>query len=180
MSGGSDRNSQWSPYGPKDSSLRSGFVPKVMNLKRSSLIFIRSHEYCYACGHATGGEPLFCNSCGRSYDVKLCPRLHVNPRLAETCSQCGSRDLSIPQPRVPLAWRIIAFLVQAIAGLLLLLLSTPVALELGTLLLTRSKPGAPLMFSAFLLVVSRFFWAALPMWFRRIIHSALIRKNGDT
>ena len=136
-------------------------------------------KYCYACGYATGGEPLFCNSCGRSYDVKLCPRLHVNPRLAEACSQCGSRDLSIPQPKVPLAWRILAFLMQAIAGLLLLLLSIPVVLELGILLLTRSKLGAPSVFYTSFLVVSWSFWAALPMWFRRIIHRALIRKNSD-
>src|SRR4029077_1092644 len=105
-------------------------------------------KYCYACGKVTGGEPFFCNFCGRSYDVKLCPRLHLNPRLGEACSQCGSRDLSIPQPKVPLAWRILAFLMQAIAGLLLVLLSVPVVLELGILFFTRSKLEAPLVFSA--------------------------------
>ena len=44
------------------------------------------------------GKPLFCGHCGRTYNVKLCPRLHTNPRIAEVCSQCGSRDLSTPQP----------------------------------------------------------------------------------
>src|SRR6267378_3273322 len=80
-------------------------------------------KYCYACGHTTGGEPLFCNSCGRSYDVKLCPRLHVNPRLAEACSQCGTRDLSTPQPKVALRWRVFAFLGQWLFAAILFLLS---------------------------------------------------------
>jgi hypothetical protein len=30
--------------------------------------------------------------------VKFCPRLHPNPRGAEFCRRCGSRDLSLPQP----------------------------------------------------------------------------------
>jgi hypothetical protein len=58
-------------------------------------------RYCYGCGRVTTGEPLFCNTCGRSFNLKLCPRLHVNPRSAAVCSQCGSSDLSTPQPRVP-------------------------------------------------------------------------------
>src|SRR6266481_1646550 len=58
-------------------------------------------RYCYNCNRATIGDPLFCNFCGRSYNIKLCQKLHVNPRNAEACSRCGSRDLSTPQPKVP-------------------------------------------------------------------------------
>src|SRR5690242_753748 len=58
-------------------------------------------KYCFNCDRLTPGEPLFCNTCGYSYDWKLCPRRHRNPRTAEACSQCGSRDLSSPQPRRP-------------------------------------------------------------------------------
>jgi len=36
-------------------------------------------KYCYQCGKLTNGDPAFCNHCGRSYDVKLCPRMHQNP-----------------------------------------------------------------------------------------------------
>src|SRR5438445_562240 len=86
-------------------------------------------KYCYACGHRTRGEPLFCNFCGRSYDVKLCPKLHVNPRSAEACSQCGSRDLSIPQPRIPLLWPFVAALTQAVFGFFLLTLSLSVSVS---------------------------------------------------
>jgi hypothetical protein len=75
------------------------------------------------CGHTTGGEPRFCNFCGRSYDMKLCPKLHVNPRLAEACSQCGTRDLSTPQPKVPLRWLVFAFLSRWLSAAVLFLLS---------------------------------------------------------
>src|SRR5579863_9359147 len=73
-------------------------------------------KYCFNCSRMTPGEPLFCNSCGRSYDVKLCPRHHMNPRTAEACSQCGSRDLSTPQPRVPWWTPIVEHLLSIVPG----------------------------------------------------------------
>src|ERR1700722_11165723 len=83
-------------------------------------------RYCYSCNKITTGTPLFCNFCGRSYNVKLCPRLHTNPRSAEACSQCGSRDLSTPQPKVPLWVPVIEFLVSLVPGLVLAILSAAV------------------------------------------------------
>jgi hypothetical protein len=80
-------------------------------------------KYCYQCGKMTAGEPLFCTTCGRTYDVKLCPRLHVNPRGVEICSKCGSRELSTPQPKIPMSWRLLALLVRLALGLLLFYLS---------------------------------------------------------
>jgi hypothetical protein len=79
-------------------------------------------RYCFSCRHITGGKPLFCNHCGKSYDVKLCVRLHQNPRRAEACSQCGSRELSTPQRYVPW-WRKVFLMTAPISGILLLLLS---------------------------------------------------------
>ncbi len=76
-------------------------------------------KFCYACGKTTTGKPLFCNFCGRSYDQKLCPRLHPNPRKAEACSRCGNRNLSMPQPRVPRLWRLLASGIFAMSGLVL-------------------------------------------------------------
>jgi len=75
--------------------------------------------YCYSCGRATPGKPLFCNHCGRSYDVKLCPRLHANPRGAEACSRCGSRELSTPQAKIPMSWRLLAIIARIGLGLIL-------------------------------------------------------------
>ena len=80
-------------------------------------------RFCYQCFHITGGDPLFCNRCGRSYDETLCPRLHTNPRHAEVCSRCGSRDLSLPQERAPLWFKPVAILVTVLPGFVLLFLS---------------------------------------------------------
>src|SRR6266568_764802 len=87
-------------------------------------------KYCYHCGRITAGEPLFCNSCGRSYDVKLCSRLHANPRSAEVCSQCGNRELSTPQPKVSFWWHVLGFLLRIAFGALLVFLSLALLVEL--------------------------------------------------
>ena len=136
-------------------------------------------KYCYACGHETGGEPLFCNSCGRSYDVKLCPKLHSNPRTAEACSQCGSRELSVPQPRVLLLWRLLALLIQAVSGLLLLSLSLPVVAAFLDDLSRRSGLPDRLLGGMFILLVLWSFWIVLPEVSRWMIHRSLIQKSGS-
>jgi len=56
-------------------------------------------RYCSNCKKLTAGKPPYCNFCGRTYSVKLCPRGHQNPRAAEACSECGSMELSTPAPR---------------------------------------------------------------------------------
>src|SRR5580692_7514665 len=80
-------------------------------------------RYCNHCHRITTGEPVYCNFCGRSYDFKLCPRHHPNPRSAEVCAQCGSRELSTPHPKVPLWMASLLAVLSVIPGVLLLLLS---------------------------------------------------------
>jgi hypothetical protein len=133
-------------------------------------------RYCYNCNKITVGEPLFCNFCGRSYNVKLCPRLHTNPRNAEICSQCGSRDLSTPQPKVPFWAPILEFLLRMIPGAVLAALSiTAVALFILAIL---SRPA--LLFSTALLLAALGFlwwvWSQIPASFRRAIHHLLARR----
>src|SRR3954447_15764946 len=79
-------------------------------------------RYCHNCHKVTTGEPLFCHSCGSTYDAKLCPARHINPRWATVCAQCGSRDLSTPAPRVPLSFRLMLLLGSLAPGLVLVLL----------------------------------------------------------
>lgn len=78
---------------------------------------------CYQCGRITSGRPSFCIWCGRSYNVRLCPRLHVNPRDAQSCSVCGLHDLSTPQQRLPLWFKPVVFLAGFAPGILLLSIS---------------------------------------------------------
>jgi len=135
-------------------------------------------KYCYACGHRTGREPLFCNFCGRSYEVKLCASLHANPRTAEACSHCGSRDLSVPQPKVPIPWLFLAVLAQAVSGLLLLSLSIPLTAVFLNDLSRRSAPPDRLLIGMFGLIVLWSLWVMLPDASRWIIHRSLIQKSG--
>ena len=134
-------------------------------------------KFCYACRHTTGGEPLFCNSCGCSFDVKLCPKLHMNPRLAEACSHCGSRDLSTPQPRVPLHWRLLAFLAQFISAIFLALLTLPVLLEFLNGLFSNTQIHHSQVILILLLAVLWSIWSILPDCFRRAICRSMKRRQ---
>jgi uncharacterized membrane protein YcjF (UPF0283 family) len=122
-------------------------------------------KYCHQCGRYTGGDPLFCNRCGRSYDVRLCPRLHPNPRYAEVCSQCGSAELSTAQPKVSFWWRVVEFLAKVFLGLVLGYLSIAFLLSL----LRRPEVQAGVLVLAVLLGVLWWLWSQLPEWFRRLI-----------
>lgn len=124
-------------------------------------------KYCYQCGKMTAGEPLFCGTCGRTYDVKLCPRLHVNPRSAEVCSKCGSRELSTPQPRIPMSLRLLALMIRLGLGLLLFYASLCLLIAI---LRTREVQQALVAFGL-LLAGLWWLWSKLPDWFREALRS---------
>ena len=130
-------------------------------------------KYCFHCGRMTAGEPLFCNSCGRSYDVKLCPRHHPNPRSAEVCSQCGSRELSTPQPRVSIWWKFAGWVLRGVATLLLIY----VVLATLTALLQEPRVQNGLIGLGILLALLFWVWSELPDWMRRFIRRAIRRKE---
>ena len=127
----------------------------------------------------TTGEPLFCNSCGRSYNVKLCSRLHVNPRNAEVCSQCGSRDLSTPQPRVPFWVPIIEFLVSAIPGTVLALVSLVAAFLVLLAVIENPRMLVALAFLGIALGFLWWIWSQLPAWFRSAVYRLLKRRRDS-
>ena len=130
-------------------------------------------KYCYQCGRITAGEPLFCNFCGRSYDVKLCPRHHANPRYADCCSECGSRELSTPQPKVSFFWRVLEVLLRILFGVVLVALSLTLLQEL----LRSPVVQAGLIIFALLLAGLWAMWAMLPDWMRRLARRLLKRKQ---
>jgi hypothetical protein len=130
-------------------------------------------KFCYQCGRMTAGEPLYCNSCGRSYDVKLCPRHHANPRSAEVCSQCGSRELSTPQPRISVWWKILEFLAKVIFGVLLVYLTLA---GFVALLKTPQFQNALIVFGI-LIGLLWWLWSELPEWFRKLVRRSIGRKE---
>ena len=135
-------------------------------------------KFCYHCGKITPDEPLFCNFCGRTYDVKLCTRLHPNGRYAEVCSQCGSRDFSTPQPRVPLWTRCFGWLLRATVALLLVYLALVSLALLAKGILT--SPGAQhlLLSLGILAALLYWLWLKLPQWVRKLVHRMVGRKGG--
>lgn len=132
-------------------------------------------KYCYGCGRITPGEPLFCQSCGCSYDVKLCPRMHANPRHAEVCSRCGSRDFSTPQPVVPLGARLIRVLERVVITLAIVVL---ILAGLVGFLSTQQGQNTLAVF-AVLAALLWWLWSLLPEWLRkRIRRSKKAKKSG--
>ena len=126
-------------------------------------------KYCYECGRMTAGEPRYCQFCGRTYDVKLCPRRHENPRFAEVCSQCGSRELSTPQPKVSPVWRVLEFLARVMVGLLIVY----VVLSFVYGLVTTPETGNALMALGLLLGALFILWTMLPDWFKRLVRRSM-------
>jgi len=130
-------------------------------------------KYCYQCGHITAGEPLFCATCGRTYDVKLCPRLHSNPRGAEVCSKCGSRELSTPQPKIPMSWKLLAILLRLGLGLLLFYAT----LWLVISLLRTPQVQQALVAFGLLLGCLWWLWTKLPDWLQDAIRTLWKRRR---
>jgi len=134
-------------------------------------------KYCFECGRVTSGEPLFCNFCGRTFDVKLCPRLHVNPRIATVCRECGSRELSMPQLRVSVLWHALAYLVRIALGALLVWLSLSVLIAVIKEMLRRPGVQGGMVLLGILLLGLWFLWAMLPDWLRKLIRHIVKRKE---
>jgi len=132
-------------------------------------------KFCYACGKTTGGKPLYCNFCGRSYGVKLCPRRHINPRMAEACSRCGNRNLSIPQPKIPVLWRILAVSILVVTGALLFSASLGVMAEILAAPIQRTVVASspePLIIIALLWGL----WGTLVPYALRVATHRLLKK----
>lgn len=132
-------------------------------------------NYCYNCGHITPGEPLYCNYCGRSYDLKLCPRHHANPRSADVCSKCGSRELSTPQPKVPAMWKLLAIVIRLGLGLLLFY----VTLSFLVALARTTQFQQALVCFALLLIALWLVWSKLPDWLQDALRNLVKRKRRD-
>lgn len=107
--------------------------------------------------------------------MKLCPRLHENPRNAEVCSQCGSRELSTPQPTVSPWWKVLEFLAKLVLGVFLLY----ICLAGFIALLESPKMQNGLIGLGILLGLLGWLWSELPEWFRKFIRRSLRRKDRD-
>jgi hypothetical protein len=136
-------------------------------------------RYCNQCHKLTPGEPLFCNFCGRSYDLKLCPHRHPNPRSAEICSQCGSRELSTPHPRIPVWLAPLLALLSALPGVLLLLITLLFAIGFVNALVSSPQLLFQFMLAGLMLAFLWYLYMHLPHFLRRFISRLLKRPDRD-
>jgi RNA polymerase subunit RPABC4/transcription elongation factor Spt4 len=133
---------------------------------------------CHNCGRITPGDPLFCNTCGRSFDKKLCPRLHPNPRSAEICSRCGSRELSVPQPKVSWGWRALEWFMRMFLGGLLLVLILFLIFEVLIAILTTPSGQNGVILLGFLIALLAWIWGKLPEWLRKFVRKQFTKRKG--
>jgi len=125
-------------------------------------------KYCTACGRLTAGAPLFCGTCGSSYNVRLCPQKHENPRSAQVCSQCGSKELSTPQPKRRLATRLLIVLLRLLPAVIVLSMTIALFLALLQVLIANEQwlMGKVICFSLWVV----FLWVIflmLPKWMQQ-------------
>ena len=124
-------------------------------------------RYCHNCHRITAGKPLFCSNCACTYHLKLCPRLHVNPRAAQVCSQCGSRDLSTPHPKIPVLLRPFVLLLDAGPGVVILVLLCVWMVFYIRQLVNDPNGLLPLMLVALGLGLLFYGWMRIHRWRRR-------------
>jgi len=136
-------------------------------------------RYCNQCHRIPPGEPLFCNRCGRSYDLKLCPHRHPNPRVAEICSQCGSRDLSTPHPQVPFWLSPLLVVLSALPGLVLLGITVLFLIALVQTLVSSQQLLFQSMLFGLMLAFLWYMYMHLPAFLRRFLSRMFRRSNRD-
>jgi len=136
-------------------------------------------RYCHNCHKTTTGEALFCHACGSTYDAKLCPARHINPRWATVCSQCGSRDLSTPAPPVPWWLKPLLLTASLVPGLLLaVLLILAVGAVLREVLTNQAVQG---QLVALVLILALLWWLylQLPHFIQNMFRSLWRKPKKD-
>jgi hypothetical protein len=136
-------------------------------------------RYCHNCHKTTTGEPLFCHSCGSTYDAKLCPDRHINPRWANVCSQCGSRDLSTPAPRVPIWLAPLLLLASLLPGVVLVLLLVMVVIAIINQVLTNQQIQAQLVVVVLVLALLWWLYLQLPHFIQSLFRSLWRKPKKD-
>lgn len=136
-------------------------------------------RYCPQCKRLTAGDPLYCHHCGATYDAKICPARHLNPRNAEVCSQCGSRDLSTPAPRLSFWLRPVLFLVALFPGVVLALLLLLVVAAMFQQLATNGQIQAQLIVLLLVLAILWWIYIHLPKFIQKALRSLWSNKKKD-
>jgi RNA polymerase subunit RPABC4/transcription elongation factor Spt4 len=136
-------------------------------------------RYCHNCHKTTTGDALFCHFCGFTYDAKLCPARHINPRWAQVCSQCGSRDLSTPAPRVPLWLKPLLLALSLLPGVGLAALLVFVVIGIFHAILTNQAIQAQLIVLLLILALLWWLYLQLPHFIQNMFRSLWHKPKKD-
>jgi hypothetical protein len=136
-------------------------------------------RYCHNCHKTTTGEPMFCHFCGFTYDAKLCPAHHINPRWAMVCSQCGSRDFSMPAPPVPLWLKPLLLAASLLPGLVLAGLLVLVAIGVFHEVLTNQAIQGQLVAAILVLALLWWLYLQLPHFIQNMFRSLWRKPKKD-
>jgi RNA polymerase subunit RPABC4/transcription elongation factor Spt4 len=134
-------------------------------------------KLCFSCGRVTAGTPSYCHYCGKTYNVRLCSRGHINPRSANVCSQCGSKEMSTPQRKIPFLLKPLIFLLSHLVGIILIFSLVGFLVFFVYKLFIDPNGLLPLMCLGLLLGLLFFVWMMLPNFIRSPI-KWLFRRKG--
>jgi hypothetical protein len=137
-------------------------------------------RYCHNCHRITSGEPLYCHSCGFTYDAKICPSRHLNPRWAMVCSQCGSRDLSTPAPRIPVWLAPLAYFLTLLPGVVLALVLVLLAIGFINASLTNQQVQSQFIVLILVFALLWFAYIHVPHFVKDLFRSLWRRKKKDS
>jgi hypothetical protein len=98
----------------------------------------------------------------------------VSPRGAEVCSRCGSRELSTPQPAIPVGLRFLALMARLVLGLLLFYAT----LELVIALARSQAVQQFLVACGILLAILWMLWSRLPSWSREALRDFWVKQRN--
>ena len=134
-------------------------------------------KLCFSCGRVTAGTPSYCHNCGKTYNVKLCSRGHINPRSANVCSQCGSREMSTPQRKIPFLLKPLIFLLSHFVGIILIFSLVGFVGYFAYQIVVDPNGLLPLMCIGVLLCVLFGLWVMLPGFLKAPIRWLFKRKG---
>ena len=129
-------------------------------------------RYCFSCRRITSGKPYYCNYCGRSYGVKRCPRGHANPRGAEVCSECGSRNLSMPHSRGRISLWVLMLFGFILPFVTLLTITLGYMYVFLQAMIQNSSGLLPLMLMGLGLGLLWLFWVLVSSTLRRLLYGS--------
>lgn len=125
-------------------------------------------RYCAYCKRLNTGQPIFCQFCGHSFDIRICRACgHQNPPAALACRRCGRTNLSEPSGRSSIwPWLIkISFWLLAIV----------MALSLVKAMLANLQAFVPLVIMVGLFALS---YSFLPEIAKKLIRGMLNSLKG--